>query len=57
MSRRDIAESLGLTIETVSRQLTRLRNERVIETMGRSGIVLLEPSLLRDRAGFLREAA
>lgn len=57
MSRRDISESLGLTIETVSRQLTRLRDERVIETMGRSGIVLLEPSLLRDRAGFLREAA
>ena len=57
MSRRDIAESLGLTIETVSRQLTKLRDERVIETMGRSGIVLLEPSQLRDRAGFLREAA
>lgn len=57
MSRRDIADSLGLTIETVSRQLTKLRDERVIETLGRSGIVLLKPSLLRGRAGFMREAA
>ena len=57
MSRRDIAESLGLTIETVSRQFTRLKEDGVIETFGRSGVVLREPERLRDRAGFLREAA
>ena len=57
MSRRDIAESLGLTIETVSRQITRLKEDGVIETFGRSGVVLREPEGLRDRAGFLREAA
>ncbi|MBX7458234.1 helix-turn-helix domain-containing protein [Qipengyuania sp. 1NDH17] len=57
MSRRDIAESLGLTIETVSRQLTKLKEEGVIQTAGRSGVILGARGHLRDRAGFLLEAA
>ena len=57
MSRRDIAESLGLTIETVSRQLSLLREAGVIETTGRSGIVLREMEMLKARAGYLRDAA
>lgn len=57
MSRRDISESLGLTIETVSRQLTRLRDEGVVETSGRSRVILRQPDRLRDCAGFMREAA
>ena len=40
MSRRDIADSLCLTIETVSRQFTELRELGLIETEGRSGVVL-----------------
>ena len=42
MSRREIADSLGLTIETVSRQLTELRDRGAIHTMGRSGVVLMD---------------
>lgn len=57
MSRRDIAESLGLTIETVSRHLTLLRTSHTISTEGRSGILLQDLSGLEARAGYLREAA
>ncbi|WP_370034842.1 helix-turn-helix domain-containing protein [Qipengyuania mesophila] len=57
MSRRDISESLGLTIETVSRQLSKLKDDGVIETTGRSGIVLLDCPDLQRRAGFLKHAA
>lgn len=57
MSRRDISESLGLTIETVSRQLSRLKDDDVIETVGRAGIVLRDRTDLQRRAGFLRGAA
>ena len=57
MSRRDISERLGLTIETVSRQFTKLKDDGVIATTGRSGVVLRKPAHLRDRAGFMRNAA
>ena len=57
MSRRDISESLGLTIETVSRQLSTLKDKGAIQTSGRSGIVLQDCAMLQRRAGFLRDAA
>lgn len=50
MSRREIADSVGLTIETVSRQLTELRESGVIRTLGRSEIVLLDQKRLRKLA-------
>lgn len=42
MSRRDIADSLGLTIETVSRQFGELRAAGVIATSGRSQVRILD---------------
>lgn len=55
MSRRDIGDSLGLTIETVSRQFSLLRESRQIATEGRSKVVLLEFHGLQERAGHLTE--
>ncbi|WP_375291086.1 helix-turn-helix domain-containing protein [Qipengyuania sp.] len=57
MSRRDIADGIGLTIETVSRQLSQLREDGLIATSGRSQITLLDPRRLRARAGFISCAA
>ena len=57
MSRRDIADSLGLTIETVSRQLGELRDLGLLETIGRSKILLLDLPGLGARAGHLPEVA
>lgn len=51
MSRRDIGDSLGLTIETVCRQLSELRAEGLVETSGRSRVILSDPSALAARAG------
>lgn len=57
MSRRDIADSLGLTIETVSRQFGRLRELGLLETSGRSGVRLPDIAALEARAGHLAAAA
>lgn len=46
MSRRDIGDSLGLTIETVSRQLTELREAGLVATEGRSKIALTDVAAL-----------
>lgn len=51
MSRRDIGDSLGLTIETVSRQLTELREAGLVETEGRSNIALTDVGALARIAG------
>lgn len=51
MSRRDIGDSLGLTIETVSRQLTELRDAGLVATEGRSKIRLSDISALARIAG------
>ncbi len=51
MSRRDIGESLGLTIETVSRQFTELRELGLIETTGRSGVRIPDLRALSTEAG------
>jgi CRP/FNR family transcriptional regulator len=49
--RQDIADLLGLTIETVSRQITKLREDGVIATPDRRGIVVLDREWLIDCAG------
>jgi CRP/FNR family transcriptional regulator len=51
MSRRDIGDSLGLTIETVSRQLTELREAGLIVTEGRSKVRLSDIGALAKLAG------
>jgi len=47
MKRQDIADYLGLTIETVSRTLTLLENRGAIEILPRKGIVVRDHSLLK----------
>lgn len=54
MSRREIGESLGLTIETVSRQFGILRELGLIETKGRSRVTILNLDTLSKKAGHLR---
>lgn len=51
MSRRDIGDSLGLTIETVSRQFTELRDAGLVATEGRSKILLADIAALARLAG------
>lgn len=51
MSRRDIADSLGLTIETVSRQFSDLRAAGWLRTQGRSHVRLVNPRTWASRAG------
>lgn len=51
MSRRDIGDSLGLTIETVSRQLTELREAGLVTTEGRSKVCLSDVAALARIAG------
>ncbi len=53
MSRRDIADSLGLTIETISRQLGELRAAGLLATSGRSVVRLIDMPALEARAGHL----
>lgn len=51
LSRAEIADFLGLTIETVSRQLTRLRNEGVIRVTQQRHVVVDDMRKLAARAG------
>jgi CRP/FNR family transcriptional regulator len=53
MTRNDIADYLGLTTETVSRTITKLRAERLIEVASQAEIVLRNPSGLKDLAAGL----
>ena len=53
MTRVDIADYLGLTIETVSRTLTRLRAEALIDIVAQSGLEISDPSGLENVAGGL----
>lgn len=51
MSRVDIADFLGLTMETVSRQLTKLRKDNVIHIVNNRHVKIPDLSRLSDRAG------
>lgn len=51
MSRTDIADYLGLTIETVSRALTRLKSERVIRLISQRQISVVRWDALERLAG------
>lgn len=57
MSRHEIADSLGLTIETVSRQFSEMRQHGLIETTGRSIVTILDWEGLARAAGKVPEAA
>ncbi|WP_336621106.1 helix-turn-helix domain-containing protein [Sinorhizobium sp. 7-81] len=48
MPRVDVADYLGLTIETVSRSLTKLKNKRIINLYGARGIEILEYRALQN---------
>ncbi|MGC4026964.1 MAG: Crp/Fnr family transcriptional regulator [Mesorhizobium sp.] len=51
LSRADIADFLGLTIETVSRQMTRLRTEHVIRIENNRHVIIEDFKRLVIRAG------
>ncbi|MBX7526315.1 Crp/Fnr family transcriptional regulator [Qipengyuania vesicularis] len=46
LSRGELADMLGLTIETVSRMLTRFERDGAIRREGKRGIELIDPALL-----------
>lgn len=48
--RQDMADLLGLTIETVSRHITRLREAGIIATPSRRAVVILDQAALEARA-------
>ena len=50
LSRQQIADVLGLTIETVSRQFTRMKKEGLIDIAGRRDVTILDWQALSDRA-------
>jgi CRP/FNR family transcriptional regulator, anaerobic regulatory protein len=51
MSRQDMADYLGLTIETVSRTMTSLTRRGLIASRARHTVTLRKPSTLREIAG------
>ncbi|MEK1924953.1 MAG: helix-turn-helix domain-containing protein [Rhizobium giardinii] len=51
MTRLDIADYLGLTIETVSRTMTKLTNRGVIAAASRHSVVIMKPVTLASLAG------
>ena len=50
-SRQQIADVLGLTIETVSRQVTRLKNEGIIDLPSRREVIIADIGSLTAEAG------
>lgn len=50
LTRKDIANMVGTTIETTIRIMSRLQKEGIIEST-REGITILQPDLLRERGG------
>jgi len=52
LSRADIADHIGLTIETVSRQITKLRKDGVLTMDGTRHVRAVDRERLTERAGF-----
>jgi len=50
-SRQQIADVLGLTIETVSRQFTRLKGDGVIDLPSRREVTILDRAALEIECG------
>ena len=50
-SRQQIADVLGLTIETVSRQFTRLKNDSIIDLPSRREVIIADFGALTAEAG------
>jgi CRP/FNR family transcriptional regulator len=50
MTRGEIADYLGLTIETVSRMVTRLKAQGVIRLISQTDLLVERPDLLRAHA-------
>lgn len=51
LTRQQMADLLGLTIETVSRQMTRLRQAGIIDLPGRRAVVILSHEAMEVEAG------
>ncbi len=51
LTREEIANFLGLTLETVSRQISRLKKEGIVDFVGRKHFVVLDLSGLHDATG------
>ncbi len=51
LSRQQIADLLGLTIETVSRQFTRLRQAGIIDLPDRRSVIILDHAAMEAEAG------
>lgn len=51
LTREEIGNFLGLTLETVSRQLSGLKNEGIVEFVNRKHFVVLDLVALRDASG------
>ncbi len=56
ITRSDVASTLGLTIETVSRKLTSLRKAGIIEIKSTRHVTVLDPARLRAAAGYGEES-
>ena len=52
LGRADIADYIGLTLETVSRQISKLRKDGVITFEGAKHVTSVDLDALRDRANF-----
>ena len=57
MTRKEIADCLGLTVETVSRQFSKLRDLGLIATPSRTQVRLSDPARLAAEAGAFAPAA
>ena len=50
-SRQQVADVLGLTIETVSRQFTKLKSDGIVDLPSRREVVILDHAALEAEAG------